>query len=136
MHYLQGDAEHTVPVWRMIATPSEELEMRARRLAAHYDPSRVDVAQTEATIGGGSLPGETLPSWALALRSDASNADALATALRRWSTPIVGRIVDDRLLLDLRTVPAERDDELIAAMSAILADSSSLKFGHPTSARS
>jgi L-seryl-tRNA(Ser) seleniumtransferase len=102
-HYLGGEAERKVPVWRMLAASVEELEARAGALAAHVDGQ---VVETRSTVGGGSLPGETQPSRAVALNGD---AEALARALRMAPTPVIGRIEHDRLLLDLRTVLPEQD---------------------------
>jgi L-seryl-tRNA(Ser) seleniumtransferase len=124
LHYVQGEAEAKIPVWRMVATPPEELERRADRLAVELATPGVSVAQTRATIGGGSLPEETLPSWALALRSGRASPDGLAAALRRASPPIIGRIEDDWLILDLRTVPPEQDELLLRAVRGALADAS------------
>jgi L-seryl-tRNA(Ser) seleniumtransferase len=72
-----------------------------------------------ATIGGGSLPGETLPSYGLAVA--ARSAERLLTALRRGDPAVIGRIEDGRLLLDLRTVDPRADDELAGALGAALA---------------
>jgi L-seryl-tRNA(Ser) seleniumtransferase len=73
---------------------------------------------TEAAIGGGSAPGETLPSWAVAAPRLGA-PDAVAAQLRRWRTPIVGRIAEERVLLDLRTVDPALDEELIGALRAL-----------------
>jgi L-seryl-tRNA(Ser) seleniumtransferase len=70
-----------------------------------------------ATIGGGSLPGETLPSWAVALRAG-DDVDALARRLRTGQPAVFGRIERDQLLLDLRTVPPDDDDKLASAITA------------------
>jgi L-seryl-tRNA(Ser) seleniumtransferase len=125
LHYVRGEAEDAIPVWRMIAAPAEAIQLRAQRLVATLATPQVEVAPTEATIGGGSLPGETLPSWALALRADRGSIDALAAALRAWPRPIIGRIQEDRLLLDLRTVAPQQDDELLAAARTAIADAAS-----------
>jgi L-seryl-tRNA(Ser) seleniumtransferase len=104
----------------MIATPPAVLERRAQRLAAALGMPGASVAPTRATIGGGSLPEETIPSWALALRSKRASADALAAALRHAQPPVIGRIDDDWLLLDLRTVAPEQDDAVLAAVRGAL----------------
>ncbi len=121
LHYLRGEAEREVPVWRMIATPVETLAGRAEALAAALREQGVAAAVVPAasTIGGGSLPGETLPTRAVALAVSAP--DAFAAALRRGGPPVIGRITDGQLLLDLRTVAPEEDtalaDEVVAAWS-------------------
>jgi L-seryl-tRNA(Ser) seleniumtransferase len=63
-----------------------------------------------SAVGGGSLPGETLPSFAVALNGA---PDALERRLRQNAPPVIGRIADDRLLLDVRTVPEEQEQALI-----------------------
>ncbi len=104
LHYLKGEAVKKVPIWAMIAATRQELETRAvhwseRLRAAHLDASVVD---SESTVGGGSLPGETLPTRALALA--ASSPDAFAERLRQNNPPIIARIEGDRLVFDPRTV--------------------------------
>jgi L-seryl-tRNA(Ser) seleniumtransferase len=111
LHYARGEALREVPVWRMIATSLEEVGERATRWAAAAG-MRAAIVDTRSMIGGGSLPEESLPSRALALRLP--DPSAAATALRRADPPIVARIERDLLLLDPRTVdPAE--DALVAA---------------------
>ncbi|HSL32576.1 MAG TPA: L-seryl-tRNA(Sec) selenium transferase [Candidatus Limnocylindrales bacterium] len=115
--YRAGLAETEVPVWRMIATRVEALRLRASGLAADLaGTTEVDVVATEATVGGGSLPGETLPSIGLAFA--ASGAERLLATLRRGSPPVIGRIEGGRVILDLRTVDPARDTELGAAIRA------------------
>jgi L-seryl-tRNA(Ser) seleniumtransferase len=117
--YRAGRAETEIPVWRMIAAAPDGLRRRAEALAATL-PADVDVEvlATEATVGGGSLPGETLPSFALALRR--GSPDRLLAALRQGSPGVVGRIEDGRVVVDLRTVDPDQDAGLaLAIVSAI-----------------
>jgi L-seryl-tRNA(Ser) seleniumtransferase len=114
--YRAGVAHAKIPVWRQISTPASEIEARARRLAASV---RADVTQSAATIGGGSLPGQVLESWAV--RIPAASADDLLHRLRRASPTVVGRIVDGFVILDLRTVEPSDDDRLAEAIRAALA---------------
>src|SRR6185295_8977518 len=83
--YRSGRAVEAIPVWRMIATPAATLRERAEALATTLGP-RASVVQLRSTIGGGSLPGETLASSGLAL--EARSANGLLTALRRGE-PVV-----------------------------------------------
>jgi L-seryl-tRNA(Ser) seleniumtransferase len=115
--YRTGRAESEVPVWRMIATPQEALRTRAGAVAAATGGS-AEVVATVSTIGGGSLPGETLPSWGVAIGRRA--ADRTLAALRRGEPSVVGRIVDGRVILDLRTVDPDRDGDLVSAVVAAL----------------
>ena len=110
--YRGGRAESEIPVWRMIATPVDELEARARRIEAELG-GRAGAVATLATVGGGSLPGETLPSHGLAI---AGRAHQIVDRLRVGEPSVIGRIVDGRVVLDLRTVEPGRDAELTQAI--------------------
>ncbi len=113
--YLRGRATEEIPVWRMIAAAPKQLHARAERLAAAIGGA--DVLPCASAVGGGSLPGDTLPSFAVALPGP---PDALARALRAGSPPVIGRIAGDRLLLDVRTVlPAQENDLIAAACNAL-----------------
>ena len=117
--HATGRAGESVPVVRMIEEPVARLEARSDAIRAQLADTcglSVSVTSTEATIGGGSTPGVTLPSRALAVEPAGVSATALAAALRAGSPPVVGRIADDRLLLDLRTVDPSEDDELAGAI--------------------
>jgi len=115
VHYVFGDAERDVPVWRMICATPEDLERRCRSLAARVGGQAV---ATQSAIGGGSLPGQTQSSWAVALSG--ASPDGLSAALRRATPPVIARIEDDRLLLDLRAVLPEQDSLLEQAVRASL----------------
>ena len=107
-HYLRGEAEREIPIWRMIAMPKDEIRRRAeccqRALQgwADHNALRMELIDGESTIGGGSLPGEVLPTVLIALRGD--SPDQLAADLRKAPVPVIARIRDDCVLLDLRTV--------------------------------
>src|SRR6266702_4382061 len=111
VHYVRGEAERDVPVWRMISAPVTDLEARARAMAARLGGHTVP---TRSAIGGGSLPGQTQPSWAVAFESPAP--DRLAAALRHADPPVIGRIEDNRVLLDLRAILPEQDPVLERAV--------------------
>jgi L-seryl-tRNA(Ser) seleniumtransferase len=126
--YRSGRAIAEIPVWRMIATPATELKTRAQDIRSSIPGDAVTVVATESTVGGGSLPGEVLPSHGLAVRSTAISADRLMGRLRSGDPPVIGRVVDDAVILDLRTVePA--DDGLLAA--AILRAATGARDGRP-----
>src|SRR5262249_20877511 len=101
-HYVRGEAETQVPVWRMLAASPTALEARARLPARALNAEAI---HTRSTIGGGSLPGQTQPSWAVGFAP--RSADDLAARMRRAEPPVISRIEDDRLLLDLRSVLPE-----------------------------
>ena len=116
--YRAGRAEAEVPVWRMIAAPADGLRARADALAQAVGG---EVVATEATVGGGSLPGETLPSFGIAIAG--RRPDALVGALRRGQPSVVARVEGGRVVLDLRTVEPDRDADLVAAIRAAVAAS-------------
>ncbi len=116
-HYVRGEAETTVPVWRMIAAPGAEIRGRAEALRQGLMTrgAAIEVVATAATVGGGSLPGERLESFALALdpvRDRNGDVEDLARRLRLGAPAVFGRIEHDRLLLDLRTILPEDDERL------------------------
>jgi L-seryl-tRNA(Ser) seleniumtransferase len=99
----------------MMAAEPDALRARAERLAAAIGSATVLACQS--AVGGGSLPGETLPSFAVALGDGApTRAGELARRLRQGTPPVIGRIAGDRLLLDVRTVLEEQEEALIGAI--------------------
>jgi L-seryl-tRNA(Ser) seleniumtransferase len=113
--YRAGRAEAEIPVWRMIGATPEGLQARAEALVSELDGA-VEVVATEATVGGGSLPGETLPSFGLAVAG--RRANQLLDALRRGRPAVVARIEGGRVVLDLRTVEPDRDGDVVVALRA------------------
>jgi len=119
--YRDGDAEKELPVWRMIAAPPRTLAARARALAIELDAAGIpaEVIEVRSTVGGGSLPEETQPSFAVAIGG--APATRVATALRSADPPVVSRIVEERVALDLRSVLPEDDAVLARAVIGALA---------------
>lgn len=119
-HYL-ADQPQRVPVWRMIARPLDDIaaeaESWAAQLAARDVPA--EVVAGESLVGGGSLPGETLPTRLVAI--GAGGAEALAARLRAAAVPVIGRIQDDRLLLDPRTVLPGQAKQLLETVARAVA---------------
>lgn len=115
-------ATASLPVWAMIGASAEALESRSRgwqeRLAQHGLTAAV--ISGESTVGGGSLPGERLPTSLLALRPTRGGAAQLLRRLRECEPPVIGRIERDQVLLDPRTVLPDEDDALIEAVTAAL----------------
>lgn len=119
-HYQREEADTHIPIWRMISASPGRIAGRAARWVSRLQKNGI-LARTqpgESTIGGGSLPGEMLPTTLLAL--DAGHVsiplDELAKRLRQRSLPIIVRILRDTLLLDPRTVLEEQDKEVIQAL--------------------
>jgi len=116
-------AKSQIPTLQMLTTHSETLERTARDVADALSEALggdgpaasglgVEVVRTAGAVGGGTYPGVELESWALELRAP-GGANRLAEALRRGGPPIVGRIVDDAVLLDVRTVPPRELEALV-----------------------
>jgi L-seryl-tRNA(Ser) seleniumtransferase len=101
----------------MLSTSVAELEARCHAIAAAL-PVAVQVVTSSAAVGGGSLPGQTLPSRALAFRTQ--SPDRLAAVLRAAATPVVARIERDQVLLDLRTVLPDQDATLTTSLREAL----------------
>ncbi len=125
--YRAGVAVRDVPVWRMIAADPRGLRERADGVAGATRQACADggaatgitVVAVESTVGGGSLPGEVLPSWAVSVA--VPSADRLAAVLRGGRPAVVGRVAAGALLLDLRTVAPSSDAELVRLLVAALA---------------
>jgi L-seryl-tRNA(Ser) seleniumtransferase len=114
--HTAGRAVETVPVMRMIAMDVEEIGARAERMAAQLSELRAEVINGVSTIGGGSAPGSTLPTRLVALSHPTLGADALEARLRAMDPPVIARIEQDRVVLDLRTVAPEQDDLLVGLL--------------------
>jgi L-seryl-tRNA(Ser) seleniumtransferase len=117
--YALGAATAEVPVWQMIARPAADIRQTAERwsLGAAGLGFDAEVIAAESTVGGGSLPGSALPTWSLALAHP--RVDELAGALRREKPSVIGRIVEDRLLLDPRTVLAHQEAAVVDALRSV-----------------
>ena len=108
----------TLPAAAMIDTAADRIRDRAERLVAALPTGSASMEPGESVTGGGSLPGHTIPTAMVALRSEQPNA--IAAALRRHDPPVIARIEDGRVLLDLRTVPPEEDDLVARAVRSAL----------------
>jgi L-seryl-tRNA(Ser) seleniumtransferase len=117
--YVTGDRDG-IPVVRMLRASAEELERRAQaladRLAAAAVAARVEVVEVASRVGGGTAPGRDLPSFALSIEAD-GGADALMSRLRGADPPVIGRIADDRVVLDVRTILPDEDEAFAAAVA-------------------
>jgi L-seryl-tRNA(Ser) seleniumtransferase len=124
LHYFKGEAEHKIPVWRMISVGEGELKRRAEAWASrlHAEGIVCSVEQGRSTIGGGSLPGETLPTWLVSITSLRQDRTAeqwagdFARRLRHAEIPVVARIEQGAVLLDPRTVFEGEEEILLNAV--------------------
>jgi L-seryl-tRNA(Ser) seleniumtransferase len=120
--YVSGRAAQNIPVARMMAMALDELERRAEALAAALSNAglQTEIVDGFSTIGGGSAPGSQLPTRLVALTLPAARLDA---ALRAARPPVIARIEDGRIVIDLRTVAPEDDERLpglVAGAAAML----------------
>jgi L-seryl-tRNA(Ser) seleniumtransferase len=119
--YLRGDL-NAIPAFRMIQMPAEEIGARAARLAQKIDGRgglRAEIRDGESVIGGGSTPGQSLPTRLLAVTRAGHSAQELEQSLRRNSPPVLPRVENNLVLLDLRTVFAEQDEEIARAFERL-----------------
>ncbi|HXN03377.1 MAG TPA: L-seryl-tRNA(Sec) selenium transferase [Candidatus Acidoferrum sp.] len=121
LYLTQSVAE--LPIWNMLGASADVMAARATawqgRLAERG--IAVELVPAESTVGGGSLPGERLPTTALAITPHPGRAAGLLQRLREHEPPVIGRIEQERVLLDPRTVLPDEDDALLDAVVAALA---------------
>lgn len=115
--YLKDAYEDEIPIWRMISASEVEIESRAKRWGALSGIGTAESARS--AIGGGSLPGQTLPTTVLSIEPEGS-AEKFAASLRNSRVAVVARIENDRILLDPRTVLADQDDAVVEAIGFAL----------------
>ena len=125
LHYRRGEAEREIPIWRMISTPVQLIEERAVSWAQKVSDIPGIAATVEisrSAIGGGSLPGETLPTRVLSIDSSGAgrSPEMVLKGLREANPPVIARIEDDRVLLDPRTVAPDADRQILAALHGAL----------------
>jgi L-seryl-tRNA(Ser) seleniumtransferase len=119
--YAAGRAAATVPVQRMLTMTPDEVRERAEMLTAAIVAIprwQAEIVAGTSAIGGGSAPGVGLPTWLVALAKDGLSPAALEVQLRGRTPPIIARIENGRLLLDLRTVLPEQDALLAALLTS------------------
>ena len=122
VEYAAGRARESVPVVRMLTKTPSEIEARARWLADRLETTGLydtTIKDGHSTIGGGTTPGLTLPTRLLALTRHAVTANALEVALRALDPPVIARIEDGRVVLDLRTVFDDEDDTLALVLCSL-----------------
>jgi L-seryl-tRNA(Ser) seleniumtransferase len=123
--YWRG-ALDDVPVMRMIREPAGQVRRRAEALAsrlANMAEARLEIVEGNSVVGGGSTPGQSLPTWLVAITSTRHSAAALEEKLRRpdgAGAAVVARIENDRLVLDVRTVFPSQEESLATALASAL----------------
>jgi len=116
LHYLKDEAVREIPIWQMISADQAEIQVRAQGWATTLKSGKV--IPGESTVGGGSLPGESMPTFLLAL--DIPHPDRFLKRLRESDTPIIGRIQDGLVVFDPRTVLPEQDQALLRGIENII----------------
>lgn len=116
LHYMKSEALSKIPVWSMISQPLDNIHQRAMSWIEILDQGAI--IEGESTVGGGSLPGETLPTWLVAFK--VRHANRLLAYLRNAQPPIIARLEDDQLVLDPRTVLIHQEEALLANLQRIL----------------
>jgi L-seryl-tRNA(Ser) seleniumtransferase len=116
LHYLKNEAVEKIPVWQMIAARPDALKTA---VAGWIDELGTgSIIKGASTVGGGSLPGETLPTFLLAL--DIPHPDRVLALLRAAATPVIARLEDDRAVFDPRTVFPEQEKQFLAVLKQTL----------------
>ncbi len=110
-----------IPLWRSLETPQRALMTRAKAVASCFRAERATARESEAAVGGGSLPGYAIPSAEVVVPS--ADANALGARLRTGQPPVFCRVEDEAVAFDLRTVPPEDDDRLVGAIRHALGSS-------------
>jgi L-seryl-tRNA(Ser) seleniumtransferase len=116
LHYVKDEALVAIPVWRMITCTADAIRSRADHWVTMVQMG--DVIPGQSTIGGGSLPGETLPTWLLAI--PIQNPDRILARLRQTNPPIIARIEADQIVFDPRTILPEQEFIFLDNLRAIL----------------
>ena len=115
-----------VPALAMIRQSADEIRARAERLMARVPEIRGEIVPGSSVIGGGATPEQAIPTWLIAIAC--GDANAVEAQLRAGDPPVIARIEDDRLILDLRTVLATEEAELAAALANLPPDRAPLAW--------
>jgi L-seryl-tRNA(Ser) seleniumtransferase len=118
-HYLKDEAERKIPIVRMISLTPEQVKVRAE--AWRETLGQGEVIESESTVGGGSLPGESMPTFVLLLQ--VKSPDKFLKKLREAHPPVIARAENDKVLLDPRTVIPEQDQPLLSVLYSLLSES-------------
>jgi L-seryl-tRNA(Ser) seleniumtransferase len=118
--YVKHD-HSAVPALRMMHLSKDEINQRARVVAKTVESSvlRIEIVEGESVIGGGAAPSAVLPTHLLAVTCEGLTADEVLARLRASEPPLIARVEEGRVLLDLRTVFPEQDEKLIAALRVL-----------------
>ena len=116
MHYIREEADREIPIWQMIAAPASAIKIRAQQWRDHLQMGKVQ--KSKSTVGGGSLPEETLETYVLSLTIN--KPDQFLLKIRKLTPPIIARIEEDEVVFDPRTVFVNDDGIFLESLSKIL----------------
>jgi L-seryl-tRNA(Ser) seleniumtransferase len=121
--------ESKPPAIAMLAMPLDQIAERANQLVSKinqhsFESFTIETTASESAVGGGSAPTSRLPTVAIAIDSRRFTANQIADNLRQWSLPIIVRIVEERVLIDLRTVDPADEIEIERALQSLAASRS------------
>ena len=116
LHYVKSEALTEIPIWRMIGEPIDNIKQRAERWISFLGQG--ELLEGRSTVGGGSLPGETLPTYLVGISTRHPNK--LLTSLRNAQPPIIARLEEGRLVLDPRTILPDQEEPLLSNIKTIL----------------
>ena len=119
------NALQEIPTLRMIAVPESVVEQRARHLLSLCQAElgtscSLETISVQSQVGGGAMPGQNLASWAVAVQPSNMKISQLEQRLRHAPVPVIGRIANDRLLLDMRTVAEDELDMVLDGLRYVL----------------
>ncbi len=119
LHYLKDEAEREVPIVKMMSLTLKQVKGRAEAWAVELGHGKV--VEGESTVGGGSLPGESMPTFLLSL--EVKSVERFLRGLRKNHPPIIARTENDKILLDPRTVLPEQEGALLVGLKNLLKNS-------------
>ncbi len=124
LYFHPDTLSEKLPTLRMIQLPLPELKRRAKRLVQKLRKSektklQAQIIPEESTIGGGALPLKKIPTWAISIRHPDQPTQTIANRLRQYTPPVICRIKDDGIILDLRTVSGSDDLKILQALISL-----------------
>jgi len=114
-HYLREDAASEIPVWQMISMSVDDIRAKAKKWSKELGVG--EIVQGNSMVGGGSLPGESLPTYLFSIKIN--RAAQLLKKLRQQPVPIIARIESDRVVFDPRTVFSSQENIFISEMKSV-----------------
>ena len=119
-HYIKNEVTKKIPIWIMISQKKSSILNRVKKWQ-NACKIKTEICETQSTIGGGSLPGQLIPSFSLSIPETKNlTADQIARKLRKNNIPIISRIEHQKVFLDARTVFPKQDKTILSALDSII----------------